>query len=273
MERARVVVRGGGDLATGTIYKLYQCGFQVIILEIPNPSAIRRKAAFCEAVFDKTCTVEGVTAVRADSEEEIGKILSENRIPLLIDEDGMWIKRLSPDILVDGILAKRNLGTNREMAEITVALGPGFTAGKDVDAVIETKRGHTLGKVIYEGSAIANTGIPGVIGGAGKERVIHAPASGIIHNLAEIGRIVEQGELLAVIGPEQIPVPASICGVLRGIIRDGFLVREGLKIADIDPRLTEKENCYTISDKARCIAGGVLEAILKIGNEKQERGR
>lgn len=271
MRRPRVLVRGGGDLATGTIYKLYQCGFEVIVLEIPNPSAIRRKVSFCEAVYDNSCTVEGVSAVLADSEERIDELLTEGKIPLLTDGDGKWITKLRPDILVDGILAKRNLGTRMDMADITIALGPGFTAGKDVHAVIETKRGHSLGRVIYDGSAIPDTGIPGIIGGAGKERVIHAPASGSIENLREIGDVVEKGETLALIGEEKVPVPASISGILRGIIRNGYPVGRGLKIADIDPRLTERENCFTISDKARCIAGGVVEAIFALKKSRGEQ--
>ncbi|MBQ8734342.1 MAG: EF2563 family selenium-dependent molybdenum hydroxylase system protein, partial [Anaerotignum sp.] len=179
---------------------------------------------------------------------------------------GKSIEQLKPMVVVDGILAKKNLGTHKEMAPITVALGPGFTAGEDVDAVIETMRGHSLGRVIYEGKAIKNTGIPGMVGGYTKERVIHSPAEGILRNVSEITDTVKQGEIIAVIETKtgNVPVEATIDGLLRGLIRDGYPVTKGFKIADIDPRLDEYENCFTISDKARCIAGGVLEAILHL---------
>jgi xanthine dehydrogenase accessory factor len=167
--------------------------------------------------------------------------------------------------VVDGILAKKNMGTNRNMAPITVALGPGFVAGEDVDAVIETKRGHHLGRVLWNGSAAPNTGIPGIIGGYGKERVIHCPAKGILRNVKKITDLVSKGEVIAVVETEEgvIPVEATLDGILRGLIRDGYPVKPGFKIADIDPRLDERQNCFTISDKARCIAGGVLEAIMQ----------
>lgn len=175
--------------------------------------------------------------------------------------------------VVDAILAKKNLGTTRDMAPITIALGPGFTAGQDCDAVVETMRGHKLGRVIYEGKAIANTGVPGMIGGYAAERVIHAPAAGILHNIAKITDIVEEGQLIAWIEGDdgmRAEVPASLSGLLRGLIREGYPVTKGFKIADIDPRLNEYENCFTISDKARCIAGGVVEAyfVLKQQLEK-----
>jgi xanthine dehydrogenase accessory factor len=167
--------------------------------------------------------------------------------------------------VVDAILAKKNLGTNRNMAPITVALGPGFTAGEDVDAVVETKRGHNLGKVLWNGSAAPNTGVPGIIGGYGKERVIHCPAKGILRNVKKITDTVSKGEVIAIVETENgtVPVEASLDGILRGLIRDGYPVTVGFKIADIDPRRDEYNNCFTISDKARCIAGGVLEAILQ----------
>jgi xanthine dehydrogenase accessory factor len=166
--------------------------------------------------------------------------------------------------VVDAILAKKNLGTNKAMAPVTVALGPGFEAGTDVDAVIETQRGHNLGRVLWQGKASPNTGIPGIIGGYGKERVIYSPAAGILRNVCQITDTVKKGQTIAVIetDTEKVPVIASLDGLLRGLIRDGYPVPEGFKIADIDPRVGEYENCFTISDKSRCIAGGVLEAIL-----------
>ncbi|MCI5679061.1 MAG: EF2563 family selenium-dependent molybdenum hydroxylase system protein [Bacteroidales bacterium] len=264
-----VIVRGGGDIATGTIYKLFQCGFRVLILETENPSAIRRNVAFSEAVYNGTQTVEGLTCTLAKTVEEAVSLLEERRLTMLIDPVGECIGQLRPMAVVDGILAKKNLGTHKTMAPITVALGPGFTAGEDVDAVIETMRGHSLGRVIYEGEAIKNTGIPGVIAGFSKERVLHSPAAGVMRNVKKITDTVGKGETIALIETKEgdIPVVATIDGLLRGLIRDGYPVTKGFKIADIDPRLQEYENCFTISDKARCIAGGVVEAILHLKNK------
>ena len=260
-----IIVRGGGDLATGTIYKLKKSGFPVLILEVANPSAIRRNVAFCEAVYGKTQTVEDMTCYLADSLAQAQQFLEEGKLTVLVDPKADAIPALKPLAVVDGILAKKNLGTNRRMAPITVALGPGFTAGEDVDAVIETKRGHHLGRVLWAGSAAPNTGIPGMIGGFGKERVIHSPAKGILRNVKQITDIVSKGDVIAVVETETgiVPVEATLDGILRGLIRDGYPVTAGFKIADIDPRADEYNNCFTISDKARCIAGGVLEAILQ----------
>ena len=260
-----IIVRGGGDLATGTIYKLKKSGFPVLILEVANPSAIRRNVAFCEAVYGKTQTVEDMTCYLADSLSQAQQFLEEGKLTVLVDPKADAIPALKPLAVVDGILAKKNLGTNRSMAPITVALGPGFTAGEDVDAVIETKRGHHLGRVLWAGSAAPNTGIPGMIGGFGKERVIHSPAKGILRNVKQITDIVSKGDVIAVVETETgiVPVEATLDGILRGLIRDGYPVTAGFKIADIDPRADEYNNCFTISDKARCIAGGVLEAILQ----------
>ena len=264
MNQTTVIVRGGGDLATGTIYRLFRCGYPVLVLETADPSAIRREAAFCEAARLGEKTVEGIVCERILELEACAGVWRRGRIPLLVDEQARAVEVLKPQVVVDAILAKKNLGTRRDMAPLTIGLGPGFTAGLDVDCVIETMRGHRLGRVLLEGAAIPNTGVPGMIGGYGKERVIHAPASGVIRNQASIGDWVEQGQEIARIG--QVPVSASITGVLRGIIRDGYQVKAGLKIADIDPRAGERENCFTISDKARCIAGGVLEAVVSWEN-------
>ena len=260
-----IIVRGGGDLATGTIYKLKKSGFPVLILETANPSAIRRNVAFCEAVYQGTQTVEDMTCYLAESMEQAQRFLVEGKLTVLVDPAGESIRELKPLAVVDGILAKKNLGTNRDMAPITVALGPGFVAGQDVDAVIETKRGHNLGRVLWSGRAAPNTGIPGIIGGYGKERVIHCPAEGILRNVKKITDTVTKGEVIAVVetGTGTVPVEATLDGILRGLIRDGYPVRVGFKMADIDPRAEELDNCFTISDKARCIAGGVLEAILQ----------
>ena len=260
-----IIIRGGGDLATGTIYKLKKSGFPVLILETANPSAIRRNVAFCEAVYQGTQTVEDMTCHLAENLSQAEQFLQEGKLTVLIDPTGESISTLKPLAVVDAILAKKNLGTNRNMAPITVALGPGFVAGEDVDAVVETKRGHHLGRVLWQGTAAANTGIPGIIGGYGKERVIHCPAKGIVRNVKKITDTVSKGEVIALVETEtgNVPVEATLDGILRGLIRDGYPVTVGFKMADIDPRAEELGNCFTISDKARCIAGGVLEAILQ----------
>ena len=259
-----IIVRGGGDIATGTIYKLHKCGFKVLVLETDAPSAIRRNVSFCEAVYSKSQTVEDLSCTLAENIADAEQLLNTQGIAMLIDENCTSIDHFKPLAVVDAIIAKKNLGTNTDMAPITVALGPGFEAGKDVNAVVETMRGHNLGKVIYSGTAAANTGVPGVINGYGAQRVIHSPADGTVKNICRITDRVKKGDVVAVIenGAETTPVTASLDGILRGLIRDGYRVTKGFKIADIDPRCEQYENCFTISDKARCIAGGVVEAIM-----------
>ena len=244
-----IVVRGGGDIATGTIHRLVKCGYKVIVTEVENPSAIRRKVAFCEAVFDGEVFVDGVGCKKISSLEQAKEVFSENKAALIIDPQCKMIDEIKPDILIDGILAKKNLGTTKDMANMTIALGPGFCAGKDVDYVVETKRGHKLGSIIEQGYAIENTGIPG-----------------IIKNINDISDIVKKGDIIAYVG--ETPVYATLDGVLRGIIRNGYYCNKGLKIADIDPRISEQENCFSISDKARCIAGSVLELVVRYGKNK-----
>ena len=270
-----IVVRGAGDLATGTIHRLKKAGFRLLVLEAEHPAAIRRQVALSEAVYAGSARVEDVEAVHMDVdlaekknrkellEQEMERIWKKDGVPVLVDPAGLSIAALRPAVVVDAILAKKNLGTTKEMAPLVIALGPGFTAGEDVDVVIETKRGHNLGRVIRSGSAVPNTGIPGIIGGYGKERVMHAQAEGILRNAASIGDIVEARAVIAEIETENgtVPVEASFSGLLRGLIRDGYPVTKGFKIADIDPRKEELQNCFTISDKARCIAGSVLEVI------------
>ena len=221
--------------------------------------------AFCEAVYQGSQTVEDMTCYLAESLEQAEGFLREGKLTVLVDPTGESIPRLQPLAVVGAILAKKNPGTNRAMAPITVALGPGFAAGADVDAVIETKWGHDLGRVLWSGSAAPNTGIPGIIGGYGKERVIRCPAKGILRNVKHITDRVSRGEIIAVVETETgtVPVEATLDGILRGLIRDGYPVKVGFKMADIDPRADELGNCFTVSDKARCIAGGVLEAILQ----------
>ena len=259
-----IIVRGAGDIASGTIYRLHRCGYPVLAQEAPVPTAIRRQAAFSEAVYDGTSQVEDVGGVCISRFAEAAAVWEQGAVPVLVDPDCQVLKEVRPWALVDAILAKKNLGTSREMADKTIALGPGFTAGKDVDLVIETQRGHNLGRIIGNGQASPNTGTPGMIAGYGKERVIHSPATGILLGRVRIGDRVEKGQAMAVIvtGQGEVPVKASLTGIVRGLIKEGIPVRKGLKIADIDPREEEFENCFTISDKARCIAGSVLEGLL-----------
>lgn len=187
---------------------------------------------------------------------------------LLIDPEAKAIDYFKPEVVVDAILAKKNLGTTKKMAPITIALGPGFMAGKDVDVVIETMRGHKLGRPIYQGTALKNTGVPGVIKGYGKERVIHSPNAGTVKHVRHLTDIVKKGEVIAYV--DQTPIYATMDGLLRGLIKEGFVVTQGFKMADIDPREDEYENCFTISDKARCIAGGVIEAIFYLKGHRND---
>ena len=266
-----VIVRGAGDLATGVVYSLYKAHFKVIILETQHPSAIRRKVALSEAVYDGKTKVEDIEAVLVKNYEEALNIIANKdykEIPILIDPNCEILNNIKPTFLIDAIIAKKNLGTNKSMAKYTIALGPGFTAGKDCDIVIETMRGHNLGRIYLEGEAIPNTGIPGNIGGKEAERVIHASSDGIIENIKNIRDFVREKEVIAYINNnnKKIEVIAPFEGLLRGIIRDGFKVRNGLKIADIDPRKSEYDNCFTISDKARNLGGAVLTAMMYLYN-------
>ena len=266
-----VIVRGAGDLATGVVYSLYKAHLKIIILETQYPSSIRRKVSLSEAVYDGESKVEDIEAVLVKSYEEALNIIANKnytKIPILIDPNCDILKNIKPTFLIDAIIAKKNLGTNKSMAKYTIALGPGFTAGKDCDIVIETMRGHNLGRMYLEGEAIPNTGIPGNIGGKEAERVIHASSDGIIENVKNIGDFVKEKEVIAYINNnnEKIEVLATFDGLLRGIIRDGFKVHKGLKIADIDPRKTEYDNCFTISDKARNLGGSVLTAMMYLYN-------
>ncbi|SDL10646.1 selenium-dependent molybdenum cofactor biosynthesis protein YqeB [Natronincola ferrireducens] len=259
------VIRSGGDIGTAIAHKLLRCGFKVLILEKASPLAIRRTVSFSEAIFDGETEVEGIKAVKVHEIDGIIGAWADNNVPIMVDETGSIIKEIPVDIVVDAILAKKNLGTYRGMAPITIGVGPGFQAGIDVDVVIETNRGHDLGRLIFQGSAEADTGIPGVIMGFGKERVIKAPCDGKIKIIKDIGETVCKEEVIAYI--DKTPIKATIDGVVRGMIKEFTSIKTGLKIADIDPR-GKLDHCYTMSDKARAIAGGVLEAILHIKHKK-----
>lgn len=260
-----VVVRGGGDIASGVSYRLVKAGFPVVILETSMPTMVRRTVSFAQAVYDNESAIEGIRCKKVEDVQAALDIIDDQTIPLLIDPKGERIKELKPMALVDAILAKKNLGTTMDMAPIVIGLGPGFTVGKDVHAVIETKRGHFLGRALYEGQAIPNTGVPGEVGGYGIERVLRAPCNGAFKSVKRIGDIVQKGEVVAMVGEE--PIEAAISGVLRGLLQDGLEVTPGFKVGDIDPR-AEVEHCFSISDKALSVAGGVLEALLHSGGKQ-----
>ena len=259
-----VIIRGGGDIATGIALRLYRSGMAVVICETPAPTSIRRTVCFSEAVRQGTAEVEGVAARLTDLEGVPG-LLGQGVIPVLADPAGDCISPLSPDVVVDAILAKRNLGTHMGLAPIVVAAGPGFTAGVDCHAVVETMRGHYLGRAIYDGSAQPNTNIPGLIGGYAGERVLRAPADGIFRGVRRIGDHVSCGDVAGYVG--DVPMACTIGGTLRGLLADGIAVTRGFKCGDVDPRCSPA-HCLCASDKALAIGGGVLEAILHLRGGK-----
>jgi len=257
--KIKVLIRGAGEQASGIAHRLQRCGFQLCLIDTANPLAVRRLVSFCEAVYDGEKTVEGVTAVRIDEPEQIIPAWESKKIPLLIDPKNRTKAFLKPHVVIDAILAKKNVGTQITDAPLVIGLGPGFKAPGDVHAVVETNRGHNLGRVIFEGEAEPNTGVPGVIAGYGAERVFRAPREGTFRTRKEIGDLVSEGETVASVEGE--PVKSGVSGVIRGLLRDGTRVTRGLKAGDIDPR-GDASYCGTISDKARALGGAVLEAIL-----------
>jgi len=254
-----IIIKGAGDLATGVAHKLFRSGFPIIMTEIEKPTCVRRKVSFANCIYEGEWEVEGVIAKNAKNYEDVLKIINQNKIPVIIDKECSIKDHIKPLALVDAILAKNNTGTTKEDGYVVIGLGPGFEAGVDVDVVIETNRGHNLGRIIFEGCAEPNTGIPGAIDGYTVDRVLRAPATGIIQNCKQIGEIVKKEEVIALIG--EAKVKAAIDGLLKGLIYDQSEVEKGMKIGDIDPRINLK-TVKTISEKARCIAGGVLEAIM-----------
>ncbi|MCE5219892.1 MAG: EF2563 family selenium-dependent molybdenum hydroxylase system protein [Clostridium sp.] len=257
------LIKGAGDLATGVAYRLKKCGFNIVMTEISEPTTVRRTVAFSQAVYDNNAEVEGIKATLVSETEEAKKVIKQGNVAVIVDEKAEILKDLKPDVVVDAIIAKENLGTNINDASIVVALGPGFTAGVDCHCVIETQRGHYLGKAIYSGSAIPNSGVPGEIGGYTEERIIRATNDGKILPVSKIGDYVEKGDIVAYVNG--IPIFAEIDGIVRGMLQKDVNVFKGMKSGDIDPRC-EKNHCFTISDKARSIGGGVLEAILYLNS-------
>jgi xanthine dehydrogenase accessory factor len=257
-----VLVIGGGDLGTGVAHRLHVAGLRVVISELPQPTVIRRTVSFASAIYDGAVVVDGVEAERAGDLDQARRLLSEGKVAVLADPDGRSRSALKPDVIVDARMAKRNTGTSIADAPIVVALGPGFAAGIDAHAVIETCRGHYLGRVLLQGRALPDTRVPGVIKGQGRNRVLRSPCRGVLRVKATIGQVVEEGDVVAFV--EGIPITARVSGAVRGLLHEGLIVTKDQKIGDIDPR-GAPEYCFTISDKSRAVAGGVLEAILRLG--------
>ncbi|GAP13654.1 selenium-dependent molybdenum hydroxylase system protein, YqeB family [Longilinea arvoryzae] len=260
-----VIIKGAGDLASGVAVRLYRCGFRLVMTEIPHPLMVRRTVSFGEAVCDGVTQVEGIQAVRVDDCLQARKIIADGKIPILVDPKAACLNELHPAVLVDAIMAKINTGTKIEDAPLVIALGPGFTAGVDCHAVVETNRGHHLGRVIEHGSAEPDTGQPGEVGGKSTERLLRAPVSGVVEAHAAIGDRVTEGQVVAHVGDAEVRAQTS--GVLRGMIRSGVQVDAGTKIGDVDPR-AEVSYCFEVSEKSLAIAGGVLEAIFAFQHKK-----
>ncbi len=256
-----VLLKGAGDLGTGVAWRLHKAGFPVVITELAQPLVVRRTVAFASAVYDGETAVEGVTAWRAESFDDARRLLNDGIIPVLVDPEARArdAERFAPQVLIDAVMAKRNTGTRRTDAPFVLALGPGFTPGVDCHAVIETQRGHNLGRVLWDHAAAPNSGAPGEIAGKGAERVLRAPCTGDVRAIRKIGDSVITGEVIARVGAGVVRAPFD--GVLRGLMHDGLVVQAGAKIGDVDARAT-RENCFTISDKSLAVGGGALEAVL-----------
>jgi xanthine dehydrogenase accessory factor len=260
-----ILIRGAGEMASGVAHRLHRSHLMICMLEIPQPLAVRRGVSFCEAIYEGEKEVEGVHAKFVSDPADIPSVWKEGKIPLRINPDGKeMVDLLKPDVLIDAILAKSSADPQIDAAPLVIGLGPGFVAGKDVHAVIETNRGHHLGRVIWDGSAEPDTGIPGQIGGVTAERVLRTMKSGTFRPQKSIGDKVTRGSVVAVV--DDFPVIAEINGMVRGLVHEGVKVGQGMKLGDIDPR-GKREFCFTISDKARAISGGVLEAILHRFNQ------
>ncbi len=254
-----VIIKGAGDIATGIALRLYRAGIEIVMTDLPVPTAIRRTVCFSQAICDGACIVEQIEGRMAHTPEEARALARERKIGVLADPEAACISSLQPDAVVDAILAKRNLGTKITDAPVVIGVGPGFTAGVDCHCAVETMRGHYLGRVIYEGSPLPNTNIPGLIGGYAGERVLRAPDEGVFVPMLSIGDQVKTGQIAATVNGQ--PMYCTIDGVLRGLLSAGVVVHKGMKSGDIDPRCAI-DHCYCASDKALAVGGGVLEGIL-----------
>ena len=264
----KVLRQGAGDLASGIACRLHQCGFPIVVTYFPVPTAVRRTVAFSRAIYEQTAEIEGTTAERCQDMTEVEVALHRGNIAVVIDPEADIRREWMPDVVVDAIIAKQNLGTSIHDAPIVIAVGPGFTAGADCHCVVETKRGHYLGRCIYQGSAIPNSGVPGNIGGYTRERILRAPCDGTFEPVVPIGAMVEPGDICGTV--DGTPMRSQIPGVVRGLLQSGVRVTKGMKSGDVDPRCAP-EHCQTVSDKARAIGGGVLEAILHLHQIKREK--
>lgn len=259
LKELSIIIKGAGEMASGLSWRLYRAGFtNIVLLEIDKPIAVRRSVCFCEAVYDGRKTVDGIEAIRTANDTEIHSALEQNRIAVVVDPQWLTIDKRKPEVVIDAILAKKNLGTRIVEADLVIGLGPGFTAGADVDVVVETNRGPNCGRLLYSGSAEKNTGIPGTVMGFDLERVVRAPAAGFFKASVEMNDHVQVGDTIAVV--DQIPVIAAISGVIRGLIRDNIFVTKSLKIGDIEPR--QGVDITKVSDKSLGLGGAVLEAVL-----------
>ena len=256
-----VAIRGAGDLATGIAFRLHRAGFEIAMTEIAEPLSVRRAVSFSQAVYEGRTQVEDLTAVLVRDEAGMKAAFREKLVAVFVDPGTEIVRSLKPEILIDAVMAKRNTGTSLADAPLVIGVGPGFTAGCDCHAVIETQRGHTLGRLITEGSALPNTGVPGEVKGYTLERLLRSPADGVFEAVMSIGDMVKKGDILAFV--DTVPIRAEIDGILRGLLPSGVAVKRGVKAGDVDPRC-EKSHCFTVSDKALAIAGGVLEAILML---------
>lgn len=291
IENQMVVVRGGGDLGTGVALRLQRVGWRVLMCELAQPLVIRRTVAFASAVYDGSIEVEGVVAQRIDRVAEADRIWAVDQVPVLIDPDWSLSRSLHPSLIVDAVMAKRNLGTRLDEAPIVIGLGPGFTVGVDCHAVIETQRGHNLGRVYYQGAAVPDTGTPGKIDGEDALRVVRAPSAGVFYGHRNIGEPVTAGNVIGRVitldgsvtdsgawrvatadrdssRPLGQVLRTKIDGVLRGLLHDGLLIAAGTKVADVDPR-AEPSYCFTVSDKSLAVGGGVLEATLYLARQSR----
>ena len=279
LNKKLILVRGAGDLASGIIWSLAYAGLRVVCVDIEKPSCIRTEVAFSNAIYDGVKTLNGITCVYTKDLNEIEYLHEEGKVALLVDKNADILNTVKFDVVVDAIIAKRNTGTTIDMADIVIGIGPGFTAGVDCHYAVETMRGHTLGTIYETGSPIPDTGMPGLIASHSSDRVMHSPCEGIFHNVHKIGDIVRKNEVLSKVEEcidgkptgKWYELHASIDGLLRGILRDGFYAKDKLKCADIDPRLSEYDNCFTISDKSRAIGNATLTAVLHGLNAIEER--
>ena len=262
----KIWIRGAGDLATGIALRFFRSGFDVIMSDIAVPTTVRRTVAFSPAIYEGEAIVEGISGKFCDNKSEIESIIESGAIPIIVDPSGDIMREYKPEVIVDAIIAKTNIGTGINDAKIVIGVGPGFEAGVDCHAVVETKRGHNLGRVIWSGSAYPNTGVPGNIGGYTVERIIRATADGIFKANVSIGDSVKAGDLVAYC--DKTPVYAGIDGIVRGLLQDGVKVKTGMKSGDVDPR-AQKDYCFSVSDKARAIGGGVLEAVLGLMSSRK----